>query len=80
MKSPSSPDPRGVGSSRVSPAQLEAMVKRDRRRLIMMTVAAVMLAAAYFGTRLIGDRARQEEDLLTPEVERQALDDSPLLV
>ena len=64
MKSSSSQTP-----SRMSPAQVEAMVKRDRNRLIMMTVAALMLGAAYFGTRLVGDRAQREEDLLKPELE-----------
>lgn len=74
MKSSSSHTP-----SRMSPAQVEAIVKRDRNRLIMMAVAAVMLGAAYFGTRLVGDRAQQEEDLLKPEMALPAEDTSPLL-
>ncbi len=67
-------------TGRTSPAQLEAMVKRDRNRLIMMTVAAVMLGGAYLATRFIGDRAQREEDLLKPAVVRQAEDHSVLLI
>lgn len=74
MKSSSSHTP-----SRMGPAQVEAMVKRDRNRLIMMAVAALMLGAAYFGTRLVGDRAQQEEDLLKPEMALPAEDTTPLL-
>lgn len=79
MKSSSNPSTRGVGTSRMSPAQAEAMVKRDRNRLIMMFVAAVMLGAAYFGTRLVGNRAQQEEDLLKPELAQDAENDSPVV-
>lgn len=57
---------------RLSPAELEALTRRDRNRLVLLSVAAVLLAASYVGARLVGDRAREKEAESEPRIAAEA--------
>lgn len=57
---------------RLSPAELEALSRRDRNRLILLSVAAVLLVAGYLGTRFVSDRAREKEAESEPRIVPEA--------
>jgi len=50
-----------IQSRRLGPAELEAMAKKDRNRLIVLTVTTVLLGGAIFGTSLVKKRAVERE-------------------
>ena len=46
---------------RLSPTELEALARKDRNRLIVLTASTVLLGAAILGTRLVKNRAIDRE-------------------
>jgi hypothetical protein len=46
--------PSGNKSRRMTLAEAEAMTRRDRRRMIVMSIGAVLLLVAYFGAKFRG--------------------------
>lgn len=65
---------------RLSPAELEALTRRDRNRLILLSVAAVLLVASYLGARLVGDRARDKEAESEPRIVAEAAQQNGLVI
>lgn len=64
MKPPSGDNPRST-----TPAQLAAMTRRDRNKLFLLGIAALLLGAGYFGTRLTKGRYERAQAEQVPTAE-----------
>lgn len=69
-----------INPRRMSPAELEALTRRDRNRIIVLTLGAVVLGVGYLVTLFAGDRAREREAAEEPMMEARTNPEEQVIV